>query len=84
MDTVLNFGGRLNAVSSGKKRDADASVSHRALLASCVNPEVVPVSSLKMRDVTEPRGITRRQVVETAGHTTTDDFGTDGTSKQRS
>ncbi len=45
---------------------------------SCVNPIVGDVGQLEMRDASKPRGITRRQVTETGGYTTTDDFGTDG------
>ncbi len=46
---------------------------------SCVNPIAGHIDSLELRDASHaPRGITRRQVTQTAGYTTKDDFGTDG------
>jgi hypothetical protein len=45
----------------------------------CANPMLGPLTDIEARHAHEqPRGITRRQVVETVGYITKDDFGTDG------
>ena len=70
-DDSLNKGG------AKRKRDED-NLTSRWAMDACVNPDVAPLSSMEVRDSTKPRGVTRRQVVETPGYSTTDDFGTDG------
>ncbi len=49
--------------------------------ATCADPVVAPLAELKARglDDSQPRGVTRRQVVDLdPSYTTKDDFGTDG------
>jgi hypothetical protein len=67
--------------------NADAAVSKRgvgsmqilprsSVLDSCIDPFLAPRSEILTRD--GHAGHARRQIVETQGYTTTDDFGTDG------
>ncbi|OIW33827.1 hypothetical protein CONLIGDRAFT_677571 [Coniochaeta ligniaria NRRL 30616] len=66
----------LNAGGASKKRFASTPVPRE----TCADPVVAALSEIKARGLeNEPRGVSRRQVVDLdAGYTTTDDFGTDG------